>query len=248
MVQFITRLVDLLQSPLSLLRRYVVYLYFIRHHRLLGPLSGRRFYIIVIVTIINIFFCAFKVTSVTEARVRTGKMAAINLIPLFFGFHTAFATNILGIRIDLYRFLHVLVSIIYTAHTSIHSVIGIKIAPGSLFKDRVQIYGITVNVLIYFFSLLTAARDLLYLRQSSLYRWRYIGGCYIKSSFGYIRFCRLDLYILSSGISSNQPREKPPSIYTSSRDYFIRPSSSKPLVQFLETLRSGVLTIEPFLY
>lgn len=145
LVQFVIRLFDLLYTLFQDLKRYIIYPFLIRRHHLIGPLTRARFCLLVIFIIINAFFCAFKVSSLTEVGVRTGDMALINLIPLFFGLHQSFVADLLGLRLQFFRFLHRSAALMCIAQATVHSIAEIRSRWAFSFRGQVQLYGLIVG-------------------------------------------------------------------------------------------------------
>ena len=63
LVQIVQKLFDLLNTPLQVLKRYIIYPYLIRRHHVVGPLTRARCCLIVIFFVVNVFCCALKASS-----------------------------------------------------------------------------------------------------------------------------------------------------------------------------------------
>lgn len=145
LIQIYFRLFELLRAPIQHLKRYIVYPYLVRRHRMVGPLTRGRFCLVVLFVAVNAFFCAFKASSLAEAGIRIGDIALVNMIPLYFGIHQSFVADLLGLRLYSYRFLHALIALACVLQVMIHSIMEIRVHKSSAFGDENQLYGTIVS-------------------------------------------------------------------------------------------------------
>ena len=144
LVQVISKLLHLMSVTVQLLRRYVIYPHLIRRHTAIGPLTKSRFVLLVVVVGINAFFCAFKVSTTADLEVRIGSVALVNLIPLYLGIHHGFIADLLGLRIQFFRFLHTLAAMICLGQVVAHAIV-VRMNSGSSFAEENQLYGWIVS-------------------------------------------------------------------------------------------------------
>lgn len=107
--------------------RHLVYPFFLRRHRLLGPWSRRGFILRNIYILTNIFCSAYRTQSITEAGNRTGILSLINLMPLFFGPHFDFLAKLMGVSLHNLQTVHgsaAFMSVSLSVAHAIFSVLG----------------------------------------------------------------------------------------------------------------------------
>jgi hypothetical protein len=99
----ITRIVRYL-SPL--VSKHLIYRYILHRHQLLGPWSRAGVLVQLIYIAGNI--CCFKFwdTTISQAGLRAGTLAIINLIPLFTGPHLSTLADLLGVTLSTFRQIH----------------------------------------------------------------------------------------------------------------------------------------------
>jgi len=90
----------------TLLLRYAVYPFVLNRHRFLGPWTRAKVSLQLLYVTVNVFCNSFGVSTVKEAGVRAGTLSLINLIPVYFGFHLSFLSDLFGMSLPSYRFVH----------------------------------------------------------------------------------------------------------------------------------------------
>ena len=138
-------MISILDKPAGFVRQRLIYAYLIHRHRILGPLTRGRFCFIILVISINIFFSTFRAISPERSGIRTGRMALVNLIPLYLGLHNSYIADLLGLDLSFFRFLHFLAAVMCTVSGIVHSVIEVRASQGALLKERTRLYGMIVG-------------------------------------------------------------------------------------------------------
>ncbi len=127
------------------LLKHVVYPYLLRRHRCIGPWT-RGSVLLHVFYIAAVIFCnSFRVDSLTQASIRAGKMALINSIPLYLGFHLGFIADVLGISLRVFSRLHGSIAFISTALGLFHAVVSMASGPNSLHDGTRRTYGLAVS-------------------------------------------------------------------------------------------------------
>lgn len=126
-VNFCIHLWTLVQTYTVWVLRHIVYPFFLRRHRLVGPWSRRGFILRNIYILTNIFCSAYRTQTMMEAGKRTGILSLINLMPLFFGPHLDFLAKLMGVSLHNLHIIHgsaAIMSVLLSAAHAILSVLG----------------------------------------------------------------------------------------------------------------------------
>ncbi len=83
-----------------------VYTFVLRRHRWVGPWTVGAFMLQTSYITANLACILFRVSSVSEAGVRAGKLSLINMILLFLGFHLGFLADLFGMPVKSFRYVH----------------------------------------------------------------------------------------------------------------------------------------------
>ena len=105
-VNFCIHLWTTLQTYTVWILRYIVYRFVLRRHRLAGPWFLKGFIFRCIYLLTNIFCSAYRTKSIVEAGRRTGILALVNLMPLYFGPHLDFLAKLLGVSLNDLHIVH----------------------------------------------------------------------------------------------------------------------------------------------
>lgn len=126
-VNFCIHLWTSLQTYTVWILGHIVYPFFLRRHRLVGPWSLRGFILRNVYLLANIFCSVYQTQSIMEAGKRTGILSLINLMPLFFGPHLDFLADFMGVSLHNLRTAHgsaAVMSVVLSAAHAIFSVFG----------------------------------------------------------------------------------------------------------------------------
>jgi len=91
---------------LFFMSKHLAYTYLLRRHRFLGPWTRAEVLIQAIYMTTNLFCLFFRVSKLSQASLRAGKLSLINMIPLLAGPHLSFLADILGVSVTSYRSVH----------------------------------------------------------------------------------------------------------------------------------------------
>ncbi len=86
--------------------KHITYPYFLHRHRLLGPWTRSDVLIQLIYITTNNLCLGFRVPILSKAGLRAGNLSLANMVPLFAGPHLSFLADVLGFRLDSYRYVH----------------------------------------------------------------------------------------------------------------------------------------------
>jgi hypothetical protein len=122
----IARLVRYL-SPL--VSKHLIYRYVLHRHRLLGPWSRAGVLVQLIYVAGNV--CCFKFwdTTISQAGLRAGTLAMINLIPLFAVPHLGTLADLLGVTLSTFRQIHRSAGVMAVVLTIFHVLVMIASQP-----------------------------------------------------------------------------------------------------------------------
>jgi predicted ferric reductase len=122
----ITRLVRYL-SPL--VSKHLIYRYILHRHRLLGPWSRADVLVQIIYIAGNICCFEFWDTTTSQAGLRAGALAVINLIPLLAIPHLSTLADLLGVTLSTFRQVHRSAGVMAVLLTIFHVLIMIASQP-----------------------------------------------------------------------------------------------------------------------
>lgn len=74
---------------------------------------------------VNVICNSFGVSTVKEAGVRAGTLSLINLIPVYFGVYLSFLSDLFGISLPAYRFVHGSTGIMSVMLGLVHVVVNV---------------------------------------------------------------------------------------------------------------------------
>ena len=129
-----------------LLLRHLIYPFFIRRHRFVGPWTRLGALLRVIYLTANIFLSIFPVLSLSEVANRAGHLSLINMMPLFFGPHLSFLADIVGVPLHTYQSLHGASAAMTVVLGVTHVVLGaLHKSTYFRFAERSQVAGLIVS-------------------------------------------------------------------------------------------------------
>lgn len=123
---FITRLVRYL-SPL--VSKHLTYRYILHRHGLIGPWSRVGVLMQLICIVGNICCLKFWDTTTSQAGLRAGTLAAINLIPLFAVPHLSTLADLLGVTLSTFRQIHQSAGVTVVGLTIFHVLVAVASQP-----------------------------------------------------------------------------------------------------------------------
>lgn len=86
--------------------KHITYPYLLHRHRNLGPWSRAGVLIQLIYTAGNLFCASFRASTISDAGLRAGSLAVVDMVPLFAGAHLAFFVDRLGISLRAVLLVH----------------------------------------------------------------------------------------------------------------------------------------------
>lgn len=131
-----------------LLLRDLVYPVFFSRHYVLGPWSRFGLLLRLSYLAVNVFFGLFKVATLSDAKLRTGTLSLINLLPLYLGIHFSFLTDLIGISIGSFRAIHASSGLMATLLGCTHIALSVTNSVNSNLQSTRQTFGLIVGIVI----------------------------------------------------------------------------------------------------
>lgn len=145
-IRSVIRLRPLLEPCGALLQKNILDLRLLPRHRFFGPWTFAQVAMQLLYLTANLFCIMFRVSDTNEAATRAGQLSLINMAPAYFGFHTSFASDLLGISLSTYRILHASTGCMSVLLGLIHALIHVSSTPlRPLIKE--QLLGLVVSQL-----------------------------------------------------------------------------------------------------
>ena len=145
-VNFVTRSISFLRTYLSvIILRHVIYPFFLRRHRVLGPWTRSSVLLHTFYWAGTIFCGSFGASNFATAAARAGILSLINMIPLYSGFHLSFVADMLGISLKSYRHLHGSIGRMIGALTIFHVVVNVAQDVQFSSQTPTKLWGLIVN-------------------------------------------------------------------------------------------------------
>ncbi|KAH8655614.1 hypothetical protein BX600DRAFT_356869, partial [Xylariales sp. PMI_506] len=103
-----------------LARKLFSYGYILQRHRWIGPWSIGSVLVQSVFVIVNLFCLLFRASSSSESSLRAGRLALINMAPLFLGPHLGFLADSLGVSLRTFHKVHCSSGLMSFSLTLIH--------------------------------------------------------------------------------------------------------------------------------
>jgi hypothetical protein len=126
--------------------KHLIYLQFLRRHRLLGPWTLASIFIQLAYIAINVFYFSFRVSSILNAGLRAGNLSLINMIPLFLGPHLSFLADLFGVSLDTYRLVYRLAGLMLVVLLLFHVFTAVAVGTAFPLSELVNLYGFIVRI------------------------------------------------------------------------------------------------------
>ena len=123
---------------------YLKYPYLLNRHALVGPWTVRNALLLGCYLMINIFCVVFR-ADLVESGHRAGRLALINLGPLYSGFHLAFLADIFGLTLKACKAVHKTAGLIAFLLAAAHVLIEAATATFAFRKDLLHPWVIIVR-------------------------------------------------------------------------------------------------------
>jgi hypothetical protein len=147
---FLTNLVRLARPLLQRISReaskHLYYTYLVGRHRYLGPWILADALMLVVYVASNVFCISFRAASTAEVGERAGKMAMVNIVPLFAGPYHSSLADALGVRLTSARLVHRSAGTMTAALGLVHLLFSIAAAPAFDLGIAKNLFAVTVSV------------------------------------------------------------------------------------------------------
>ncbi len=147
-INFCIHVWTLLQTYSVWILGHIVYPFFLRRHRLLGPWSYRGFILRTVYLLINVFCSAYRTHSIMEAGKRTGILSLINLMPLFFGPHLDFLAKLLGISLNNLHTVHGSAAVMSVSLSAAHAIFSVFGGQWNTLAWLPRLYALIVSLIL----------------------------------------------------------------------------------------------------
>lgn len=147
-INSILRLSQFISNYRLLVLGYLVYSIFLRRHYVLGPWSRFGLLIRLSYLAVNVFFGLFKVTTISDAQLRTGTLSLINLLPLYLGTHFGFIADLVGVSIGSFRAIHASSGLMATLLGCTHLALSVANSVSNNLQSARRTYGLIVGTVI----------------------------------------------------------------------------------------------------
>ena len=127
--------------------KHLIYPYFLRRHRLLGPWTRSGVLLQSAYIAINAFCLSFRVSTFSKAGLRAANLSLANMVPLFAGPHLSILADMLGFRLGIYRQIHRSAGLISFALLLFHLLVVALQRTSFSLKIPAQFYGMIVSPL-----------------------------------------------------------------------------------------------------
>ena len=144
-INSVTHLIQSLEPYRTLIRKYLLLPTLIGRHRFLGPWTFALMWFQLIYFVVNIFCASFKVSTISEASVRTAHLSLINMMPAYIGFHHSFIGDLLGVSLETYHLLHASTGSMSVLFGLLHVLIHTAGKPSFQVGEAWQMFGLIVS-------------------------------------------------------------------------------------------------------
>ena len=141
----IARLVRYL-SPL--MSKYLIYRNVLYRHRFLGPWSRAGVLVQLIYIAGNICCLKFWNTTISQAGLRAGTLAVINLMPVFAGPHLSTLADLLGVSLSMFRQIHRSAGVTAVALAIFHVLVMVTSQPSFSLDLPQNLFAVIVGSLL----------------------------------------------------------------------------------------------------
>ena len=146
-INFCIHLGTILQTCTVWILRHIVYPFFLRRHRLIGPWSRRGLILRSIYLLTNIFCSSYRTQSIVEAGNRTGILSLINLMPVFFGPHLDFLAGLMGVSLHNLHTVHGSAAVVSVLLSAAHALFSVYGGQWNTLAWSPHLYGLIVSML-----------------------------------------------------------------------------------------------------
>ena len=145
-INFLLSIMQKLHACNMIILKHLLYPFFIRRHRLIGPWTRVDALWRILYLTTNVLFSVFPLLSMTRTAKRAGHISLINMIPLFLGPHLSFLADILGLRLHTYMILHSASAAMTLTLGVVHVILGLLHEPAyRRLTERPQVAGLIVR-------------------------------------------------------------------------------------------------------
>lgn len=125
--------------------KHLFYTHLVRRHRYLGPWTPAGVLAQVVYLSGNVLCLSFQAGSTVEVGKRAGRMALINMVPLFAGSHISSVADALGVSLVTARLLHRSVAAMVSVLVLVHLLFALAAAPSFGVGVAQDVFAIVVS-------------------------------------------------------------------------------------------------------
>lgn len=134
-----------LADPISVwVSKHLLYPYFLNRHRWVGPWTRAGAIICLIYGGLNIFLLLFQVKSEGDTNLKSGRLALLNMIPLFMTVHQSLLADILGISLQTCQWIHRASGWMVGSMVALHVLIALSIQQNLSLQREENVFAIVV--------------------------------------------------------------------------------------------------------
>jgi hypothetical protein len=132
-----------------LLLKLLVYPFFLRRHRVLGPWTRLNALTQMLYWAATVFCALYKTSSMADINVRLGNLSLINAIPLYATIHLSALADALSMSLTAFRGLHGSVGLMTGALTAAHVGVSVNLKGDGSTQSLPRIFGYAVSTRVF---------------------------------------------------------------------------------------------------